>query len=209
MEAPDLGTDVTRLGILGGTFDPIHLGHLVAASEALYAFSLDRVVLVPAGRPWQKAAYSDAEDRLLMTTLAAATHPRLAVSRIELDRPGPTYTVETLEAFRDLFPHAALFFIMGADVAADMSSWHRAGDIADLGEVIAVTRPGRHLRAPSPDEVWPAIHELEIPALDISSTDIRDRVAEGKPFDYLVSAQVARFIREQGLYVNAGISKSG
>lgn len=192
----------SRLGILGGTFDPIHVGHLVAASEAMHRFGLDRVVLVPAGRPWQKSEFSDAEDRLMMTTLAAATHPRLSVSRIEIDRKGPTYTVDTLEALRAGFPEAELFLIVGADVAMELKTWHRVEDIAPLATVVAVTRPGSELTALPTDPGLPDVQVMEMPALDVSSTDIRRRIATGAPIDFLVPADVAAYIRDKGLYTD-------
>lgn len=192
--------DQARLGVLGGTFDPIHLGHLVAASEALYRFSLDRIILVPAGTPWQKAGYSDPEDRLMMATLAAATHPKLSVSRIEIDRKGPTYTVDTLAQISDFFEPSELFFIVGADAALELGTWHRVEDIAQLAEVVAATRPGSDLVGFEQRPGWPTVHVMEIPGLAVSSTDIRARVAEGRPIDYLVPAEVARFIRARGLY---------
>jgi nicotinate-nucleotide adenylyltransferase len=198
-----IGQEQMRIGILGGTFDPIHMGHLVAASEAMHGFGLDRVVLVPAGRPWQKTKFSDPEDRLLMTTMAAATHPKLTVSRVEIDRKGPTYTVDTLEAFHRFFAGSTFFLIVGADVALEMRTWHRVEDIASLAEVVAVTRPGSELTSMPTDAGLPDVHMMEMPALPISSTDIRRRVAEGMPIDYLVPAAVARFIRERGLYVDS------
>jgi nicotinate-nucleotide adenylyltransferase len=195
------GQAARRIGVLGGTFDPVHLGHLVAASEALHRFSLERVILVPAGRPWQKASFSDPEDRFMMATLAAATHPKLAVSRIELDRPGPTYTVETLETMHGFFGDAELFFIAGADAILELGTWHRIADLASMTDIIAVTRPGSDIRNLVALDGWPVIHSLEIPGIDISSTDIRRRVAEGLPIDHLVPAAVHRFIAERGLYV--------
>ena len=197
----------SRLGILGGTFDPIHVGHLVAASEAMHHFGLDRVVLVPAGRPWQKSEFSDAEDRLMMTTLAAATHPRLSVSRLEIDRKGPTYTVDTLEALRSGFPGSELFLIVGADVAVELKTWHRVGDIASLATVIAVTRSGSDLTALPTAPELPDVQVMEMPALDVSSTDIRRRVATGAPIDHLVPADVVAYIREHGLYAGAREAK--
>jgi nicotinate-nucleotide adenylyltransferase len=190
----------SRIGILGGTFDPIHTGHLVAVSEAIHKFGLDRVFLVPAGRPWQKAGYSDAEDRLVMATLATATDPRLAVSRVELDRRGPTYTVDTLEEFKRFFPHAELFFIVGADVALELRTWHRVADIAGLAQVVAVTRSGSDLTSLPTESGLPAVHVMEMPAVDISSTEIRERVASNTPIDHLVPAEVARYIKDHGLY---------
>ena len=192
----------SRLGILGGTFDPIHIGHLAAASEAMHRFALDRVVLVPAGRPWQKTEFSDAEDRLLMTTLAAATHPRLSVSRLEIDRKGPTYTVDTLDALRVGLPGAELFLIVGADVAMELKTWHRVGDIASFATVIAVTRPGSEPTALPTDPGLPDVQVMEMPALDVSSTDIRRRIASGAPIDFLVPADVVAYIRDRGLYTD-------
>lgn len=193
----------TRLGVLGGTFDPIHVGHLVAASEVIYRYRLDRVLLIPAGRPWQKSEYSDPEDRMMMTTLAAGTHSRLSVSRIEVDRKGPTYTVDTLEVLKAFFPRAELFLIMGADVALELKTWHRAKDITGLATVVALTRPGSELTAMPTASSLPNVEVLEIPALAISSTDIRTRIAKGQPIDYLVPPDVADYIRDRGLYVDA------
>lgn len=195
------GQGSRRIGVLGGTFDPIHLGHLVAASEALHRFALQRVILVPTGRPWQKARFSDPEDRYMMAALAAATHQKLAVSRIELDRKGPTYTVDTLATMHELFGDVELFFIAGADAVLDLGTWHRIDDLAVLTQIIAVTRPGSDLTGFVAFDGWPVVHHLEIPGIDISSTDIRRRVARGLPIDHLVPAAVHRFIAERGLYV--------
>ena len=197
------GQEAGRLGLLGGTFDPIHIGHLVAAAEAIHRFELDRCVLVPTGRPWQKSDYSDPEDRMMMTTLASATHPRLSVSRIEVDRQGPTYTVETLETFRGFFPDAELYFIVGTDAVAELGTWHRIESLAGLADVIAVTRPGYEMLEGDTPVGWPQVHMMAIPGLAISSTGIRRRVAEGSPIDYLVPSEVARFIRDRGLYMDS------
>lgn len=191
---------VDRLGVIGGTFDPVHVGHLVAASEALNAFSLDRVMFVPAGNPWQKSTHADAEDRFMMTTLAAAHHARFSVSRIELDRKGPTYTVDTLATLKDFF-QAQLFFIAGADTVGEFGTWHKVEELSALTEIIAVTRPGYSVDTNEMAPGWPKVHTMEIPGLDVSSTMIRTRVAEGKPIDYLVPAAVARYISRVGLYV--------
>ncbi len=188
------------MGVIGGTFDPIHVGHLVAASEALHAFSLDRVMFVPAGRPWQKSTHADPEDRFMMTTLAAGPHQRFSVSRMELDRRGPTYTVDTLAALKDFFG-AQMFFIAGADTIAELETWHNVEMLGDLTEIIAVTRPGYSLDTTDMAPGWPKVHTMDIPALDVSSTMIRARVAEGKPIDYLVPVEVARYISRLGLYV--------
>lgn len=190
-----------RVGVLGGTFDPIHLGHLVAASEALHQLGLDRVVFVPAGRPWQKAAYSDPEDRFMMTTLATATHPRFAASRIELDRRGPTYTVDTLATMRSFWGDGtALFFIAGADALAGLSTWKDVAGLARLAEVVAFPRGGMDPAEVVPEDGWPSVHHLEMPAIGISGTAIRERVRTGRPIDYLVPAPVARYVRANALY---------
>lgn len=196
------GDRIERLGVVGGTFDPIHIGHLVAASEALNAFSLDRVAFVPAGSPWQKSTHADAEDRFMMTTLAAAHHGRFSVSRLEIDRRGPTYTVDTLRALKDFF-HTQLFFIAGADTVNELGTWHQVDELGALAEIIAVTRPGFSIDTSEMAPGWPKVHTMEIPGLDVSSTMIRNRVAEGKPIDYLVPANVARYISRMGLYVGA------
>lgn len=195
-------TDVRRLGVMGGTFDPIHVGHLVAASEALYAFELDRVVFVPTGQPWQKSSYSDAEDRFMMTSLGAATHRCFAVSRIELDRKGPTYTADTMRTLKDF--HGAdteLFFILGADAALRFGTWRHVEGLADHTELIAVTRPGFALGQIETDDSWPRIHLMEMPDIDVSATDIRARVRSGRPIDYLVPSSVVSYIHDRGLYV--------
>ena len=188
-----------RIGILGGTFDPIHIGHLVAASEALHRFRLDRILFVPAGSPWQKQGYSDAEDRYLMTVMAAAEHHCFAVSRTEIDRRGPTYTVDTLSELRGFHPEAELFFILGADAASNLSSWHGLDRLGELAEMIVVPRPG----APGSLDTqphWPRINELPMPLIGVSATEIRRRAASDEPIDFLVPARVARHIRENGLY---------
>lgn len=190
-----------RIGIFGGTFDPPHVGHLVAASEALHAFELDRVIFVPAGRPWQKTTYSSPEDRFLMTALAIGGHPRFSASRLEIDRRGPTYTVDSLEALSSFFTASKLFFIAGMDAVADLGTWHRVGDLAKLAEVIAVTRPGSAFDATAAPAEWPGVHAMEIPELDVSSTMVRQRIAKGEPIEFLVPASVVDYIKEHGLYV--------
>lgn len=190
-----------RLGVFGGTFDPIHTGHLAAASEALHVFDLGAVLFVPAARPWQKSSYSDPEDRYLMTCLAASEHKKFAVSRIELDRQGPTYTVDTLRVLREVYgPDVQLFFILGADALLKLGSWREIDGLADLAELIAVVRSGHDLGDFHPEPSWPKVSTLEMSRIDISSTDIRARVQMGKPIDFLVPPQAARYIAEQGLY---------
>ncbi len=182
---------------MGGTFDPIHHGHLVAAEEARYAFSLDRLLFIPAGHPWQKGRHvAPAEERYEMTQLAIADNPAFEVSRIEIDRAGPTYTVDTLRALRAEKPDAELVFITGADAIREILTWKDPDEALALATFVAVTRPGYELeRLPSQK-----IEVLEIPALAISSTDIRARVAAGRPIRYLVPDPVAAHIKVHDLY---------
>lgn len=194
--------DIRRLGVLGGTFDPIHVGHLIAASEAMADLALDRVLFVPTGRPWQKSRYSDAEDRFVMTALAAASHPRFGVSRMELDRTGFTYTADTLEALSAFHgPEVELFFIIGADAVSKLGTWRGIERLAGLTDIVAVTRPGFALDRLKPEPHWPKLRIMEMPGIDISSSDIRARVRAGRPIDYLVHDDVLLYIREHGLYV--------
>ena len=189
---------------MGGTFDPIHLGHLAAASEVHHAFQLDRMVFVPAGEPWQKKVEAPAEDRLMMTTLAVAGHRHLSVSRIEIDRRGPTYTTDTFEALRSFYGEDALFFlVVGADAVLNLKTWKKLDRLAELVEIVAVSRPGSELEGFEPVAGLPRVHVHEMPALDVSGTDIRARVRQGKPIDVLVPSTVATYIREHGLYVDA------
>jgi nicotinate-nucleotide adenylyltransferase len=187
-----------RLGVMGGTFDPIHNGHLVAASEVAAALSLDEVVFVPTGRPWQKQVVSPAEHRYLMTVIATAANPRFKVSRIEIDRDGPTYTVDTLREMKSANPDADLFFISGADAIAQILAWKDIDSIWGLAHFVAVSRPGHSLEIPDAPEG--AISSLEIPALSISSTDCRQRVSVGKPVWYLVPDGVVQYITKHELY---------
>ncbi len=188
-----------RLGVMGGTFDPIHNGHLVAASEVASAFSLGEVIFVPTGPPWQKAEVTAAEDRYLMSVIATAANPRFRVSRVDIDRDGLTYTIDTLRDIKALYPDAELFFITGADAIAQILSWRDVDQIWGLAHFVAVTRPGHKLELPAHPSG--AISTLEIPALSISSTDIRARVASKKPVWYLVPDGVVQYIGKHGLYV--------
>ena len=195
----DLG--VRRVGIMGGTFDPIHHGHLVAASEVADNYALDEVVFVPTGQPWQKDAreVSPAEDRYLMTVIATASNPRFHVSRVDIDREGPTYTVDTLRDIRSMYgPKTQLFFITGADALARILSWKDTDQMFELAHFVAVTRPGFHLS----DEHLPAdaVSMIQVPAMAISSTDCRTRVAAGKPVWYLVPDGVVQYIAKRHLY---------
>jgi nicotinate-nucleotide adenylyltransferase len=192
-----------RLGVMGGTFDPIHHGHLVAASEVAHAFALDEVVFVPTGEPWQKDGrkVSPAEDRYLMTVIATASNPRFSVSRVDIDRPGPTYTIDTLRELRSMRGEdAEFFFITGADALSKMMSWQDAADLFKLAHFVGVTRPGHRLSSAGlPSD---QVSLVEIPALSISSTECRQRVAAGEPVWYLVPDGVVQYIAKRGLYCN-------
>jgi nicotinate-nucleotide adenylyltransferase len=189
-----------RIGVMGGTFDPVHHGHLVAASEAQIRFGLDEVVFVPTGQPYRKESgtVSPAEDRYLMTVVATASNPRFTVSRVDVDRDGPTYTVDTLQDLAAIFPDDELFFITGADALEQILSWHRADDMFRLAHFVGVTRPGFDLD----DGHLPSgsVSLLEVPAMAISSTACRERVAAGEPVWYLVPDGVVQYIAKRGLY---------
>jgi len=194
---------------MGGTFDPIHHGHLVAASEVQNWFSLDEVVFVPTGKPWQKEhrAVSPAEDRYLMTVIATASNPRFTVSRADIDRPGPTYTIDTLRDLRLEHPEAELYFITGADALGDIFTWRDAQELFDLAHFVGCTRPGHELN-PASLEGIPSdrVTIVEIPALAISSTDCRARQAKGEPVWYLVPDGVVQYINKHGLYAEGGVA---
>ena len=191
---------------MGGTFDPIHHGHLVAASEAQAWFDLDEVVFVPTGEPWQKTQRADgpvspAEHRYLMTVIATASNPRFRVSRVDVDREGPTYTIDTLRDLAAELPGVDLYFITGADALTDIFSWRNAEELFGLAQFVGVTRPGSEmdletLRSIPHDRVT----MLEIPALAISSTDCRDRQRRAQPVWYLVPDGVVQYIHKHRLY---------
>lgn len=189
-----------RIGVMGGTFDPIHHGHLVAASEVAHLFQLDEVVFVPTGQPWQKSEQrvSPAEDRYLMTVIATASNPQFSVSRMDIDRGGDTYTMDTLRDIRAEHPDADLFFITGADALSQIFSWKHAKELFQQAHFIGVTRPGHTLIDPGFPEGGVSL--VEIPALAISSTDCRQRVAKGEPVWYLVPDGVVRYIDKRRLY---------
>jgi nicotinate-nucleotide adenylyltransferase len=202
-----------RIGLMGGTFDPIHHGHLVAAEEARWQFDLDTVLFIPNGQPWQKpVGVSPAEDRYRMTVIATASNPAFEVSRVEIDHPGPTYTVDTLRRLRaELGEDARLFFITGADAVLHILTWKDREEVLALAEFIAATRPGYDLerlteRLPLARE-W--LHPMEIPMLAISSTEIRARVARGAPIQYLVPDGVVEYVAERGLYRSQPAAASG
>ena len=193
-----------RLGVMGGTFDPIHFGHLVTAEEALVQFALDEVAFVPTGRPWMKeeGEVSPAEDRYLMTVIATASNPRFRVSRIEVEREGPTYTVDTLHALGAENPDAELYFITGADAMLEILEWKDTEEVLRLAHFIAATRPGYDLTLfeSRAETRHPNVSVMSIPALAISSTDVRERVREGRPIRYLVPEGVKSYIEKAELY---------
>ena len=187
-----------RVGVMGGTFDPIHHGHLVAASEVAKNFGLESVIFVPTGEPYQKREVTAGEHRYLMTVIATASNPRFTVSRVDIDRKGPTYTVDTLRDLRDLEPDADLYFISGADAIAQILEWKDIEKAWEYAHFVAVTRPGHSLsieNLPSKN-----VSQLEIPALAISSTDCRERVESGRPVWYLVPDGVVQYIAKHKLY---------
>ncbi len=190
-----------RIGVMGGTFDPIHHGHLVAASEVGHFFSLDEVIFVPTGQPWQKDGrrVSASEDRYLMTVIATASNPRFSVSRVDIDRPGPTYTIDTLRDLRlERGPDAEFFFITGADALEQMMTWQDADELFKLAHFVGCTRPGHHLSgAGLPDG---RVSLIEVPALTISSTNCRQRVEAGEPIWYLVPDGIVQYISKRALY---------
>ena len=196
-----------RLGVMGGTFDPVHNGHLVAASEVADLFGLDEVVFVPTGQPWQKSrrVVSAAEDRYLMTVIATAANPRFSVSRVDIDRAGPTYTSDTLRDLKTLHPDSDLFFITGADALASILSWQDVDELFTLARFVGVSRPGYELSA---EHIFNAFDQLpddaltlvEVPALAISSSDCRARAARSRPIWYLVPDGVVQYVAKRGLY---------
>ncbi|HVE73873.1 MAG TPA: nicotinate-nucleotide adenylyltransferase [Mycobacteriales bacterium] len=193
-----------RIGVMGGTFDPIHHGHLSAANEVAALRSLDEVVFVPTGQPWQKEHrdVSPAEDRYLMTVVATAANPLFSVSRLDIDRGGATYTIDTLRDLHALYPDDELYFITGADAMAQILGWRDADELFELAHFVAVTRPGYE---PADLASFPAgaVTQLEVPALAISSSDCRERVARRAPIWYLVPDGVVRYIEKCHLYRRA------
>jgi len=188
---------------MGGTFDPIHHGHLVAASEVQAWFGLDEVVFVPTGDPWQKSdrTVSPAEHRYLMTVIATAANPRFRVSRVDVDREGPTYTIDTLLDLREQLPDAELYFITGADALADIFTWRDADRLFELAHFVGCTRPGFDLDSSTFKDIpEDRVTLVEIPALAISSTDCRSRAERGEPVWYLVPDGVVQYIAKHHLY---------
>ncbi|WP_224386239.1 nicotinate-nucleotide adenylyltransferase [Pseudonocardia sp. ICBG1293] len=194
-----------KIGVMGGTFDPVHHGHLVAASEVADRFALDEVIFVPTGRPWQKTGrdVSPAEDRYLMTVIATASNPRFSVSRVDVDRDGPTYTADTLADLHDAMPEAQLFFITGADALQQILSWRKVDELFRYAHFVGVTRPGYELADGHLPEG--SVTTVEVPAMAISSSECRDRVASGRPVWYLVPDGVVQYISKRSLYLNPDV----
>ena len=192
--------------MLGGSFNPIHHAHLFTAETAASALSLDRVLLVPAAQsPFKRSAAVPAGDRLAMTKLAAARNPRLSVSTVDLDRPPPSYTVDTMALIKEQLPHASLHLIMGIDALQDLLEWRDPERLLDLATLAVVPRPGQPLEVPPPVASRLArraarIKLIPMPLLEISSTDIRRRLQRGLPVRYLLPESVERYIHERGLY---------
>jgi nicotinate-nucleotide adenylyltransferase len=195
-----------RLGVMGGTFDPIHNGHLVAASEVASLFDLDEVVFVPSGQPWQKKrTVSAGEERYLMTVIATAANPRFSVSRVDIDRGGHTYTKDTLRELQALNPDSELYFITGADALASILSWQDLEELFALAKFVGVSRPGYELGSEHLADVLDGLPEdaltlVEIPALSISSTDCRLRAEESRPLWYLMPDGVVQYVSKRELY---------
>jgi len=188
-----------RLGLFGGTFDPPHVGHLVTAVNVRHALGLDRVLLMVAHDPWQKSdgrSVTPAADRLAMVQAAVAGVEGLEASGLEIDRGGPTYTADTLAALSQMHPGAELFTIVGDDAAAGLETWERPAEVAALSRLVVVDRPGEAVELPGAYE-W---LRVEVPHLDVSSSDLRARAADGRPLDYLVPDEVLSVIIERGLY---------
>lgn len=192
---------------MGGTFDPIHHGHLVAASEVADLFELDEVVFVPTGQPWQKhdRQVTAPEDRYLMTVIATASNPRFSVSRVDIDRGGPTYTKDTLRDLRELNADTDLFFITGADALASILSWQNWEDLFSMAKFVGVSRPGyeldgKHIVEARQELPPDALQLVEVPALAISSSDCRQRAQASRPIWYLVPDGVVQYVAKRGLY---------
>jgi nicotinate-nucleotide adenylyltransferase len=198
---------LTRLGILGGTFDPVHHGHLVAAQETFYQLNLDQVLFVPAGSPPHKPSrpITATRHRLRMVELAIGDRPCFGLSHVDVERPGPHYSADTLRLLRDEWPGATLFFIVGSDLLTGILSWHEPQRIVELAELAAVQRPGPQPDLDRLEAALPGLrerlHPVEMPLLDISSTDLRQRVREGRPITYLVPPEVESYIAEHELYL--------
>ncbi len=199
------------MGVMGGSFNPIHLGHLFAADEVMHALSLEEIIFVTSPRPpfKEESEMLEAETRYLMVAMATATNPRFRVSRVEMDRPGTSYTVDTIEELRKKYPaRSEFFFILGMDAARELASWKEPERLLELCSLAVVSRPGFSKRKAA-EGLSPEGRELlghqgvvfvESQGLDISSTEVRKRVKEGRPFRYLLPDPVARYIADRGIY---------
>lgn len=192
-----------RLGVFGGTFDPPHVGHLVTAVNVRHELALDRVLLVVNAHPWQKLGTRDitpAADRLALVAAAVGTVDGLEASRVELDRGGMSYTADTLDTLLAERPDRELFVVLGSDAAAGLTTWERADEVRRQATIVVVDRPGAEESHPPPGWSW---RRVEVPRLEVSSTDLRARVADGRPLDYLLTADVIAAIEDRGLYRGA------
>jgi len=192
-----------RIGVFGGTFDPIHVGHVEAAEAVHRALDLDRTLLVVANEPWQKEgtrSVTPAEDRLAMVVAAVADRPGLEPSRLEIDRGGPSYTVDTAEELHRLYPGSELFLVVGADVVPDLPTWRHQGALQESVVLVVVDRPGATREQPPPG--WRAV-SVPVPPFDVSSTELRARLEAGRPMDGLVPEGVIRCIRDRNLYATS------
>jgi nicotinate-nucleotide adenylyltransferase len=199
-------SDQLRIGIMGGTFDPIHFGHLITAEEVRVQFGLDQVIFVPCGVPPHKKKYdlTDARHRHVMVELAVADNPHFTTSRVEIDRQGPAYTIDTIRTFRERFGDACqLYFITGADAILEMLTWRDNESLIELCRFVAATRPGYELseldRRLGPRH-RARIDSVSVPGIEISSTDIRRRVSQGKPIQYLTPSATVSYIKKHALY---------
>ncbi|HKY66881.1 MAG TPA: nicotinate-nucleotide adenylyltransferase [Acidimicrobiales bacterium] len=189
-----------RLGIFGGTFDPPHVGHLVTAVNVRHELALDRVLLVVNDQPWQKIGTRDispAEDRFAMVAAAVGTVEGIEASRVEIDRGGLSFTADTLRELRADDPDRELFVLLGSDAAGGLPSWERAEEVRELATVVVVERPGAREAEPPTGWSW---RRVEVPRLEVSSTDLRARVADGRPLDYLLTPEVIAVVHQRGLY---------
>lgn len=201
-----------RIGLMGGTFDPIHLGHLVTAEQARVDLGLAEVVFLPAGAPWQKSGdITSPEHRYLMTVLATAANPNFSVSRLEIDAGGPSYTIDTLRRVREILSDTGssdsaddLFFITGADAILNILTWKDADECLRLATFVAATRPGHDLGDLEREGLRDRVVQLDVPALAISSTDVRARFAAGRAVRYLVPREVEEYVRKHALYGSSG-----
>lgn len=197
--SPRASADIRRLGLFGGTFDPPHVGHLVTAVNVRHALALDAVVLMVANDPWQKSgsrSVTPALDRLAMVQAAVADVPGLVAGGDEIDHGGPSYTADTLIALSSTYPAAELFTIVGDDAAAGFTTWERFDEVARRSRLVVVDRPGAPVELPGGFD-W---LRVEVPRLDVSSSDLRERCRDGRPLDYLVTEPVLRVIRQRRLY---------